>query len=158
VPGYGNDLDLQDYADAIGFTIPAGAILTAARARGSAYIDGLYGRRFTGSPTGGLAQEREWPRTGATDRYGASIAPDAIPDRVVWASYEAALYELGTPGGLSPVTTPGQRVKRRKVGPLEREFFESSGDTDDDIPRLASVEGLLAPLLTVEYLAAVVVV
>ncbi|WP_318012501.1 DnaT-like ssDNA-binding protein [Mesorhizobium sp. BR1-1-13] len=43
--------------------------------------------RFSGQPTGGINQERAWPRTGAT-AYGSALASDLIPQRVIDASYE----------------------------------------------------------------------
>ncbi|TPN90206.1 DnaT-like ssDNA-binding protein, partial [Mesorhizobium sp. B1-1-5] len=84
--GYGDDAGFAAYAAAAGYTVPAGTI-SAARQRGSAYIDGTYGMRFPGQPTGGIGQEREWPRTGAT-AFGAALASDLIPQRVIDASYE----------------------------------------------------------------------
>ena len=42
-----------------------GALLRAA-----VWLDSTYRFRFTGRKTGGRAQEREWPRTDATDAGG----------------------------------------------------------------------------------------
>ena len=67
--GYGDDDGFQAFLTANGYTLPDGAPAAAVlRQRGSVYVDGTYSLRFSGSPTGGAAQEREWPRTGATDR------------------------------------------------------------------------------------------
>ena len=159
MPGYGTDLGLAEYADARGLTVPSGNV-TAARVRGSDYIDGMYGDRFPGVPAAGFAQERAWPRVGAADSYGGLIAADVIPERVVWASYEAALYEMANPAGLAPVVTPGQLVIREKVGPLEVEYADAAATTGvvGSVPVLASVEGLLRPLLQPAYGPAVLVV
>lgn len=127
--------------------MPAGDI-GAARQRGSTYIDGTYGDRFSGLPTDGVEQERAWPRTGAT-AYGSALAGDIIPLRVVNASYEAALLELRTPGSLSVVTDPAKRVKRQKVDTIEREFFDPAEAEPGAIagPVASIIDGLLAPLL-----------
>jgi len=53
--------------------------IAAARQRGSLFIDGTYGLRFPGTPSGGLDQEREWRRTGASDRYGTAIDARRCP-------------------------------------------------------------------------------
>ncbi len=83
--------------------------VTSARARGSIYIDGLYGRRFPGVPTGGASQDDEWPRTDATDYYGNALDPNTVPARVVNAAYEATLLELAKPDSLTATLTPDQR-------------------------------------------------
>ncbi|PBC23479.1 MULTISPECIES: DnaT-like ssDNA-binding protein [unclassified Mesorhizobium] len=147
--GYGSDAALKAYWDAAGYTYAADAPFAALRQRGSAYLDGTYGMRFPGQPTGGIAQEREWPRTGAT-AYGATLASDLVPTRVEQASYEAAHIELKKPGSLSISFDPAQRVKRQKVDVIEREFFEL-GDNGNvwapNAPVSSLIEGLLAPLI-----------
>ncbi|WP_018428224.1 DnaT-like ssDNA-binding protein [Hoeflea sp. 108] len=147
MPGYGTNEGFTTYATAAGYTVPAGDI-GAARQRGSAYIDGAYGARFTGIPTGGIDQERAWPRTGAS-AFGSALASDIVPLRVVNASYEAAYIELKQPGSLSVVTDPAKRVKRQKVDTIEREFFEPGGGSvfAPDTPVSSVIEGILAPLI-----------
>lgn len=147
--GYGDDAGLQVWADENGYTVPAGTV-AAARQRGSAYVDAVYGDRFPGEPTGGIDQERAWPRTGATDKWGKPIASSAIPNRIVHASYHAALAELDSPGSLEPIVVAGERIKREKVGPLETEYADTA-DMDAVAamtPVLTAIEGLLEPLLT----------
>lgn len=153
MPGYGSDLDFAAWAAGAGYAVPAGAV-AAARQRGSAYIDGVYGARFPGIPTDGAEQEREWPRIGATDRYGNALDPAVVPMRVVYASYEAALLELASPGSLS-VTTGGTigvaAVKREKVGPLETEYAvnDTAASGIAAAPVSSAIEGLLGPFLIV---------
>ena len=148
--GYGTNEGFTAYATAAGYTVPAGDI-GAARQRGSTYIDGTYGDRFSGVPTGGVEQERAWPRTGAT-AYGSALASDIIPLRVVNTSYEAALLELQSPGSLSAVVSGSSLVKREKVeGAVEVEYAVSD-KTDLATaarPVVTVIDGLLAPLLTV---------
>lgn len=148
--GYGDDAGFAAWAADEGLTLPVDAPLPAIlRQRGSAYVDGLYGQRFSGVPTGGFAQERAWPRTGAI-AYGAAIDPDVIPDAVVKASYFAAFQEASSPGSLSPVATSAGQVKREKVDVIEVEYFGGSGDAlADATPTISAVEGLLAPFLIV---------
>ncbi|GAA2817210.1 hypothetical protein EDC40_103651 [Aminobacter aminovorans] len=148
--GYGTNEGFTAYATAAGYTVPAGDI-GAARQRGSTYVDGTYGARFSGLPTGGVEQERAWPRTGAT-AYGSALASDIIPVRVVNASYEAALLELQSPGSLSAVVSGSSLVKREKVeGAVEVEYAVSD-KTDLAVaarPLVSVIDGMLAPLLTV---------
>lgn len=148
--GYGTDEDFQAYAEGAGQTVPT-AGLAALRQRGSAYIDGLYGARFSGVPTAGVQQERAWPRSGAT-AFCQSIASDLVPLRVEQASYEAALIEARSPGSLSIVVDPSKRVKRQKVEGIEREFFDPGAGLDGSSigPVSSVIDGLLAPLLTPE--------
>lgn len=148
--GYGSDEGFTAYATAAGYVVPAGTI-SAARQRGSTYIDGTYGARFSGLPTGGVEQERAWPRTGVT-AYGSALASGIIPLRVVNASYEAALLELQSPGSLAAVVSGSSLVKREKVeGAVEIEYAVSD-KTDLATaarPVVTVIDGLLAPLLTV---------
>lgn len=147
--GYGTDDGFTAWAAAAGLSVPAGTV-AAARQRGSVYVDGTYGPRFFGTPTGGVDQEREWPRTGATDRFGTVLASTFIPQRVVHASYEAALQELREPGSLSVVGSNASLVKRERVeGAVEVEYQSSGADTlaAEMTPVMTTIEGLLAPLL-----------
>ncbi|MCO6050848.1 hypothetical protein NGM99_13775 [Mesorhizobium sp. RP14(2022)] len=154
--GYGSDEQFAAWAAAAGYTIPEGSV-TAARQRGSDYVDGAYGARFPGTPTGGIEQERAWPRTGAS-AAGSAIGSDVIPARVVNASYQAALLELNAPGSLSVVADPSKRVRRQKVEGIEREFFEPGTDGPVTGPVSTAIEGLLAPLLIPANAPAIMVV
>lgn len=156
--GYGSDSGFADYVLAAGYTVPDGTVAPA-RQRGSAYIDAVYGMRFPGRPTGGVDQEREWPRIGAADVYGNAIAADAVPWRVINASYEAALLELQTPGSLAAVLAANERVKSLKAGSVAIEYAEGSTlGAAGAVPLSTRIEGILAPLLVPAYLPAVLVV
>lgn len=147
--GYGTDDGFTAWLTANGYTLavsaPSKAVL---RERGSVYIDGAYGDRFPGRPTGGLAQERAWPRTGATV-YGSTLASDLVPQRVIDASYMAAYLDATQPGALAVLVDPAKRVKRQKVDTIEREFFEpgANGAAIVAAPVSTVIEGLLAPLI-----------
>jgi hypothetical protein len=150
--GYGSDEAFSAWLAASGYTLPEGSPSAAVlRQRGSTYIDATYGMRFPGTPTGGAAQERAWPRTGATDRWGNALDPNTVPTRVVEASFEAAWVEASSPGSLSASGSTAARVKREKVeGAVEVEYQSTFGSktlNDDLTPIITTVEGLLAPLL-----------
>ena len=152
--GYGTDADFTTYAEAAGYVFPEGTTneqKAAARQRGSLVID-RYEPRFSGRRAGGFAQERAWPRTGATTYYGEAIPANTVPVAIVNASYEAAFLELTNPGSLSPVVTGSSTVKREKVGQLEVEYAASSSTSVADIVAMATpvvtvIEGLLWPFL-----------
>jgi hypothetical protein len=151
--GYGDDMGFEDWLAENGHTLPDDAPSSAVlRQRGSVYLDGLYGsplaeRRFSGVPTGGVSQDRAWPRTGAK-AFSSLIADDLVPPAIINASYAAAFYEAGTPGGLSIAASDAGAVKREKVGPLETEYFGGTGGAlAAATPMLLSVEGLVAPFL-----------
>lgn len=151
--GYGTDELFAAYLTENGYTLPESAPSPAVlRQRGSVYLDGLYGnphadRRFSGYPTDGASQDRAWPRVGAK-AFGAAIADDLIPNAIINASYAAAFYEAGTPGGLSVIVTDAGAIKREKIGPIETEYFGGSdGALAAATPMLLSVDGLVAPFL-----------
>lgn len=155
--GYGDDIAFAEWLQANGYSPPDGAPTAAVlRQRGAVYVDGTYGLRFPGAPAGGAAQEREWPRTGATDRYGNAIDPAIVPARVIEASYFAAYQEASEPGSLSVAGTIGSRVKREKVeGAVEVEYQASGSNINlatELTPILTTVEGILSPLLATSIL------
>lgn len=150
--GYGTDEGFTAWLAESGYTLPVGALGPAVlRQRGSAYIDSLYGIRFSGDPTGGYAQERAFPRTGATV-YGADLPASVIPDAVVRASYFASFQEASDPGSLSVIITAAGQVKREKVGQIEVEYAATSGSAlVSATPMMSAVEGLLAPFFCKPY-------
>lgn len=150
--GYGSDEDFNAWMADGGYTTTGASSLSVAqlRQRGADYIDGTYGARFYGEPTGGFEQERAWPRVNAKV-HKAAVPSDLIPRSVIIASYFAALHEDNNPGALAVAARATGQVKRKKVDVLETEFFESSGDAAADATiKLSAVEGLLAPFLKSE--------
>jgi hypothetical protein len=142
---YGTEAGFTAYAQERGYIVPAGDV-GAALHRATTYIDGTYGARFLGIPTDGLVQVDAWPRTGVP-----GVASDAIPAKVEYAAYEAALAELKQTGSLSRTVDPSRLVKRQKVDTIEREFFEPGKDVAAvATPILTIIEGLLSPFLMVE--------
>ena len=159
MPGYGTDIGFEDYAAANGYDIPAGTV-AAARLRGSVYLDGHYYQRWPGEPTGGVDQERSWPRKTATDRFGNVIDVDAVPVRVVSASYEATLLELQTPGFFSKTFTEADKKVLTKVQSIEWKYIGSSKGDRSSSPVSTVIDNILAPLLTPadSYLPAALIV
>lgn len=148
--GYGTDQAFTDWLTENGYSLPAGAPAPAVlRNRGAGYIDGVYGARFSGIPTGGFAQERAWPRTGAY-AYGQPIGDSIIPDAVIKASYAAAWQEASSPGSLFAVGSAATAIKREKVGVIEVEYQANNGAwaVESLSLMLTAVDGLLAPFLT----------
>lgn len=156
--GYGTDQGFTDWLTMNGHVLPENAPAPAIlRQRGSQYIDGLYGSRFSGVPTGGFVQVDAWPRTGA-QAYGQPIPNDMTPVAVEHAAYAAAHHEANFPGSLTVAVSQAGAVKRKKIGTIEKEFFEGSGDAvADGTLKLSAVEGLLAPFFSAPEIAVFVV-
>ena len=157
MPGYGTDIGFADYIEANGLEIPAGTV-AAARLRGSVYLDGHYYQRWPGEPTGGVDQERSWPRKSAADRFGNAIDDAAVPARVVSASYEAALLELGTPGFFSKTFTEADKKVLVKVQSISWVHTGNSKGDRSSSPVSTVIENILAPILTPDDLPAALVV
>lgn len=150
--GYGTDQRFSDWLDERGLTLSTGPnAKTPAQLRqiGSDYVDGTYGNRFSGYPTGGVTQERAWPRTNAITTSCQAIPADVIPLAVVNASYAAAYQQAVAPGSLTSTTGSEGAIKREKVGQLEVEYAgaSSSASITTTAPILSTVDGLLAPYL-----------
>lgn len=149
---YGNLIDAGVYHAARGNTAwQAGhsdAEREAALLRASEALDGQYGARFPGTKTGGRAQVREWPRSGAVDQCTGEELPDnAVPLEVDNAAYALALIELETPGSLNPSVTPGAQNKREWAGPVGRERFAAVSNVNAMRPIYATVDGGMRCLL-----------
>ena len=156
--GYGTDQGFTTWMADNGLPMPLSAPTPAVlRQRGSQYLDGVYGSRFSGGPTGGFEQERAWPRVGAC-AHGQPIPSDIMPVAIEHASYHAAYQEAVSPGSLSVAASTSGAVKREKVDTLEVEYVAGSGDAvADALVRISAVEGLLAPFFAVSMPAIFVV-
>ena len=142
--------DADSYHLARGNTTWTGttALKEEALRRATAYIDGRYGARFTGTRRLAREQALMWPRSNATDAEGWVIENDEIPVEIERATAEAALRELVDPGSLSPdvaISTSGSII-REKVGPLEVEYSDPAA-VDRTRPVLQILDDILAPLL-----------
>lgn len=148
---YGTLADSKTYHAARGNTAWAAADdadLTISLLRGSEYIDGQFRRQFPGYKTDLRSQVREWPRNNAYDIELNSIANTEVPVEVEYATYEAALRELASPGSLMPDVTLGKQIKRAKVdGAVDVEYQGAIG-SHGMRPTLLVVQAILAPVLT----------
>jgi hypothetical protein len=147
--GYGDDAGFEAWMTATGRSVPVSAPSSAVlRQRASDYLDALYGARFTGYPTGGLDQERAWPRTGATAQGHRRSLSNVVPAAVSGRPTAAAWHEANNPGSLSVAVSAAAAVKREKIDVIDTEYFASGASAIDDATvRLSEVEGLLAPFL-----------
>lgn len=143
--GYGDDEGFLDYIERHGYDTSAFSTATdysAARLRGSQYVDGTYEARFLGRMVDWPDQERSWPRNGVP-----GVDSDDIPNRVVWASYEAAYLEITNPGSLSAIMAANERVVEVRAGSAGVKFSSEGSTLEGMIPMVSKIEGLLAPLL-----------
>ena len=115
----------------------------------SEYIDGKYGESFCGRRTGFRAtQIREWPRTGVYDeRTGDTIATDEIPMEVEYATYEAALRHIASPGSLLADVTKGTRISKVSVSGAVSVEYEGISDLNDMQKTIPIIDRLLAPFI-----------
>lgn len=123
----------------------------AALLRGSEYVDSLGLVRpcfWVGTKTGGRAQVRQWPRTGAVDGFGETIANDEIPVEVINAAYEASYRELAAPFSLNPDYVASDLFKTAKVGPLEVQYATVPEGDIPTKPVVSVINDLIGPLLT----------
>lgn len=68
-------------------------------------------------------QALEWPRLSSDDTEGR-VTDNEVPDKIKQATAELAL--LHQTSALNATYSRGGRVKRQKVGIIEREFFEDA--------------------------------
>lgn len=134
---YGTTQGLEDYATLTGRVIPSDANLDAALYNASLYIDGTYWDDFCGEAA---TDDAAFPRKGST----------TVPQRVIDATYEAALMWIADPASLSFSGSQGGQVVKEKVDVIEVQYAapQVGGDVViDGTPRFSVIEGLLRPFL-----------
>ena len=116
----------------------------------SEWLDARYTEMFPGLKVGMRAQVREWPRVGAYDYYGYSIASNAVPVEIENATYEATLREGSEPGSLSKDWTPDKYKRVSIDGALSVEYsgFGSASEIQTQFMRITEI---LRPILTGQY-------
>lgn len=130
---YGTHEGFDAYFLARGITISPSLhvdVINASLLVASEWIDNNFRAYFPGLKTGLRDQEREWPRTGATDYYTYAIPADTIPVEVENATYELALIEAKTPGSLSVNYTPEKYKSVSIDGALSVEYVQFSNSQD----------------------------
>ena len=123
---YGTPTGFLAYCSERGITPPSvvtGAIQSALQVA-SEWLDNIYRPSFPGMKTGGRDQEREWPRAGATDIYGYAIPSDTVPNEITYATYEAALQDMNSPGSLSVDYTPPKYKRVSVHGAISVEYAQ----------------------------------
>lgn len=148
---YGSIQGFVDYHEARGRTVHANwhdEFIAAALLVASEWIDSVYGKLFTGYPTGGYNQERQWPRTAAWAYINPiyNFPTNAIPKEVEYATYEAAWQQANSPESLSVNYTPNKYKKAAVDGAVSVEYAQFSSSADLQM-QLTSVDRWLAILL-----------
>lgn len=146
---YGSDADFNAWLVSMGLSLPVDAPTPAVlRAVGSAYLDAMYGARYSGH-VATIDQVDEWPRSGAYRGF-APMPEDLIPLGIVHASYFAAYYAANNPGAFFVGGTASSLVKRETVGPLTFEYAVPTNSADVAAlltPILPFTDGLVMPYL-----------
>lgn len=133
------------YAEPTGWSAASDSDKEAAIRRASSWLSSYF--RWKGSRVDGRSQGLAWPRSGVTDCDGNAVPTDEVPIEVKRALYAATSFEFLTPGGLTPTVTPAQQVRRQKVGPIEREFFEQDATGRGDVDRIDDSRPVIATVL-----------
>ncbi|QWY83348.1 hypothetical protein [Rhizobium phage RHph_X3_2] len=148
---YGSDAEFTAWLASMGLSLPEGSPTPLVlRTVGSAYVDAMYGARYTGR-VASVDQELEWPRVGAYRGF-APMPTDLVPLGVIHASYHAGYYAAVNPGSFFTGGTGSSLVKRETVGPLTFEYAVPSNWTQEQLaillaPVIPMLEGLLTPYL-----------
>lgn len=163
---YGDITAADDYHTARGNTDWGAdtAAQTIALQRASDYIDlmfrvrlssGRWVSQFIGEKAT-PGQVPEWPRDEVTDYEGTEISGPVTPTEIEYATYEAALRELVTPGSLMPdydPTATSGSVTQETVGPITVKYadltqnMEGYENRPPNMPVIPVVERLVAPYL-----------
>lgn len=112
----------------------------------SEWLDARYRSMFGGLKTGGRAQEREWPRTGASDIEGYSIDSTVVPPEVKYATYEALRREIDTPGILAKDYTPNKYQKASVSGAVSVDYTNFNSATETQM-QLQIVNDILSNII-----------
>lgn len=117
----------------------------AALRKATQFIDATYQRRWRGVRTNEI-QALAWPRSNVEDVDGYTIASNAMPTKLLEATFEAALLHITETDGLMPdVDQRGIGRERVRVGPIE-EDITFVGESDGQ-PVFTLVERLLSGLI-----------
>ena len=148
---YGTATNFINYHEARGRTIPVAwdtAFINATLLVASEWLDNVYGSLFFGYPTDGFEQVRQWPRTSAMTNTNPVyvFATDEIPDRIDYATYEAAWREGNSPESLNVDYTPSQYNSVAIEGAVTVDYNTSS-DVIDLQTQIRIVDSLMTPLL-----------
>lgn len=118
---------------------------TAALINATAYLDGKYRRRWKGYRVQPINQSLEWPRATVSidgvylghgnDSEFSYYPTDQVPPEIVAATCELALRALS--GALAPDIAPGDRLIKKKIDVIEKEF--APGDFQTSYPAVEQI-------------------
>lgn len=117
----------------------------AAARRATAYVSTAF--RYIGKRSQGRTQALAWPREGVLDSEGNEILNTELPQEIVDATCEAALYEIVNPNGLNLTITMTDRVKREKIDVIETEYADSPVSAEAARPVLSKLDNLLSAFI-----------
>lgn len=138
---YATVIDTKAYALARGVTLGTDSSVEILLIKAMDYLE-AQADRYKGEKAN-ATQALQWPRA-CVVVYGQIVPTTSIPIELVRAQMSLAMASFAGID-IMPNETSGKRVKRRKVGPIEVEYSESSWNSGID-PTLSSVDGLLKPL------------
>lgn len=115
----------------------------------SEWLDAIYRRSFGGLKVGERAQEREWPRIGVFDVYGYTIPSDSVPREIIYATYEAAIRDIATPGVLSLDYTPPKYKQASVSGAVSVTYSEFDSIRDVQV-KFAKIDEILSAILSTD--------
>jgi hypothetical protein len=149
---YGNADDFKTYHQDRGRSIPAGwtdSVIEAALLVASEWLDSSYEKVWIGTPTGGFTQENLWPRTDAITNTNPTYTfpDDAIPERVINATYEAAFRQATSPGALSVDFTPSKFAEVRVEGAISVKYRNDFTSPSDIQTQIGIIQNLMSPLI-----------
>lgn len=121
--------------------------IEAAKLVASEWLDARYHSSFSGTKVGGRAQIRQWPRNSAVDRNYDAIPSDVPPHEVEYATYEATLRQLITPGSLSKDWVPPKYESVSVDGAVSVKYASFYSGTDIQT-RFVIIDEILAAILT----------
>lgn len=116
--------------------------------RASEWVDRKYRLSFPGLKVGLRSQVREWPRTGAWDCYGNTIAADVIPDEITKSVYEAAAREHAAVGSLLTDYRASEAIRSASVDGAVSVTFAGAFGAEDMQISIPAVDRIIAPILT----------
>lgn len=137
--------ELRNYAGKRGVELPADDVECEVLLIKAMDFLGTYDARWKGQRTD-ATQALAWPRKGVT-LNGAAWPSDAIPGALKAGQCSLAIVAQ-TMDLMPSINRSEANLKRRKVGGLEREWFDRGEVTGNAaLPLITAVESLLAPLL-----------
>ena len=128
------DMKRADTWDGLTDTVKGRALITASRYldrqkwQGTASVDG---------------QAMAWPRSGALDLYGATVADDTVPQAIQDATAVLA-YEISQDPELQDAISSGREIKSMMAGSVQITWFKATFDPKTKLPySIADICGFL---------------